>query len=106
MGDAESDNSVLQVEVIYALPDEQCVRKVAVKSGSTVADVIAASSVRDKYPEIDLAIIKVGIFSRLCSLDTLVRQGDRIELYRPLQIDPMEARRRRADASKQGNKHS
>lgn len=89
-------NNMLQVEVVYALPDVQQVFKLMVTKASTVEDIIRSSGVLEAYPAIDLAQNKVGIFSRLVSLNDKVQDGDRIEIYRPLIADPKEIRRRRA----------
>lgn len=90
----------LQVEVVYALPHEQHVVKLDVEPSATVEDIIQHSGVLLKYPEIDLAVNKVGIFSRNVKLDALVRDKDRIEIYRPLLADPKEIRRKRAEQAK------
>ncbi|MGL6170506.1 MAG: RnfH family protein [Vibrio sp.] len=91
----------LQVEVVYALPHEQHVVKLDVEPSATVEDIIQHSGVLLKYPEIDLAVNKVGIFSRNVKLDAQVRDKDRIEIYRPLLADPKEIRRKRAEQAKQ-----
>ncbi|WP_278183262.1 RnfH family protein [Vibrio misgurnus] len=90
----------LQVEVVYALPHEQHVVKLDVEPSATVEEIIQHSGVLLKYPEIDLAVNKVGIFSRNVKLDALVRDKDRIEIYRPLLADPKEIRRKRAEQAK------
>ncbi|MGL5429661.1 MAG: RnfH family protein [Vibrio sp.] len=90
----------LQVEVVYALPHEQHVVKLDVESSATVEEIIQHSGVLLKYPEIDLAVNKVGIFSRNVKLDAQVRDKDRIEIYRPLLADPKEIRRKRAEQAK------
>ncbi|QIL86571.1 RnfH family protein [Vibrio sp. HDW18] len=91
----------LQVEVVYALPHEQHVVKLDVEPSATVEEIIQHSGVLLKYPEIDLAVNKVGIFSRNVKLDAQVRDKDRIEIYRPLLADPKEIRRKRAEQAKQ-----
>jgi putative ubiquitin-RnfH superfamily antitoxin RatB of RatAB toxin-antitoxin module len=93
-------NEKLNVEVVYALPNEQILLRQAVPEGTTVADTIQASGVLDKYPEIDLAKNKLGIFGKLTKADALVRDKDRIEIYRPLIADPKEVRRKRAEEGK------
>ncbi|MGL6026938.1 MAG: RnfH family protein [Vibrio sp.] len=90
----------LQVEVVYALPHEQHVVKLDVEPSATVEEIIQHSGVLLKYPEIDLAVNKVGIFSRNVKLDAQVRDKDRIEIYRPLLADPKEIRRKRAEQAK------
>ena len=88
--------SELTVEVVYATPDRQQIFVVQVKSGSTIETAIDRSGVLDVFPEIDLLTQKVGVFSRQKKLSEEVFEGDRIEIYRPLIIDPKEARRKRA----------
>lgn len=87
---------MIQLEVVYALPDKQTVKSLAVPEGLTVLAVIELSGVLSEYPEIDLAQQSVGIFGQTVSLETTVEPNDRIEIYRPLVLDPMEARRLRA----------
>lgn len=88
--------SVIEVCVVYALPDRQVIRGVALPPGATVADAFAASGLAREFPDIDLSRASVGIFGRRASPDTRVHPGDQVEIYRPLQADPREARRRRA----------
>ncbi|WP_097355763.1 RnfH family protein [Candidatus Enterovibrio escicola] len=95
-----SEEKRLYIEVVYALPDEQYVFKCSVTSDMNVEDIIRQSGVMEAYSDIDLDHNKVGIFSRLVKLDTLVHDGDRIEIYRPLVADPKEIRRRRAERAK------
>ena len=65
------------------------------QGGATLIDALRASGVLDRHPGIDLARQSVGVWGRVCALDTPLKQGDRVEIYRPLQVDPKEARRRR-----------
>ena len=90
----------IQIEVAYARPDQQLLLPLRVAAGSTVAQVIEVSGVLEKFPEIDLAQNKVGIFGKLTKLDTVVRERDRIEIYRALIADPKEVRRQRAEEGK------
>jgi len=90
----------INIEVVYALPDEQILLKHQVAAGSTVAEAIQASGVLDKHPEIDLASNKLGIFGKLTKADAVLRDKDRIEIYRPLIADPKEVRRKRAEEGK------
>ena len=85
-----------KIEIIYALPIEQVLIECEMPEFSTVREVITASNILIKYPEIDLNVNSVGIFSQPVNLDDEVQAGDRIEIYRPLTIDPKEARRLRA----------
>ena len=84
------------VAVCYALPDVSFLVQLDVDAGTTMAEAIAASGVLARFPEIDLARNKLGLFGKLKPADTVLRDGDRVEIYRPLQADPMESRRRRA----------
>ncbi len=85
-----------RVEVCYALSNASFLVQLEVDAGTTMAQAIAASGVLTRFPEIDLAHNKLGVFGKLKPADTVLRDGDRIEIYRPLQADPMESRRRRA----------
>ena len=71
-----------------------------VKSGTTVGEAIKESGILQQFPEIDLALNKVGIFGKLARIDTLLRDRDRVEIYRALIADPKETRPRRAQAAK------
>ena len=84
------------VAVCYALPDVSFLVQLDVDAGTTIAQAIAASGVLARFPEIDLARNQLGLFGKLKSADTVLHDGDRVEIYRPLQADPMESRRRRA----------
>ena len=86
----------IRVRVAYALPDRQWVEEVTAPVGSTAREVIAASSVLDRFEGIDLDRDRVGVYSRLIDVDAVVSDGDRIEIYRPLSADPKEVRRARA----------
>lgn len=92
--------SDIQVEVVYALPQQQVLLRVSMAEGGTVEDAIRSSGVLKEFPDIDLARHKVGIFSKLSRLDETLRDGDRVEIYRPLIADPKEVRRKRADQGK------
>jgi putative ubiquitin-RnfH superfamily antitoxin RatB of RatAB toxin-antitoxin module len=85
----------IRVEIAYAEPRRQFLRVVELATGATVADAIAASGVAAELA-IDAARLDAGIWSRPVARDTPLADGDRVELYRPLEIDPKEARRRRA----------
>ncbi|GAA0204000.1 RnfH family protein [Kangiella japonica] len=91
----------LRVEVCYALPEEQTLLELMVDRGSTVEAVIQQSGILELHPDIDLSENKVGVFSKLTTLDATLHDGDRIEIYRPLLIDPKEVRKQRALKAKQ-----
>jgi putative ubiquitin-RnfH superfamily antitoxin RatB of RatAB toxin-antitoxin module len=90
----------INIEVVYALADEQALLRQTVPPGSTVAEAIRLSGMLHKYPGIDLAVNKLGIFGKLTKADAVVRDRDRIEIYRPLIADPKEVRRKRAEEGK------
>ncbi|MDO8293188.1 MAG: RnfH family protein [Gallionella sp.] len=96
----------INIEAVYALPDEQTLFKQAVPEGATVAEAIRLCGILEKYPEIDLAANKLGIFGKLTQADTVLRNKDRIEIYRPLIADPKEVRRKRAEEGKAAKKGS
>ncbi len=85
-----------EIQIVYALPEQQTVISLTVEPGLTVEQSIRQSGILTTHPEIDLTHNKVGIFSEVCALERPVQAGDRIEIYRELLIDPMEARRLRA----------
>ena len=93
-------NETINIEVVYALPHEQTLLRKNVPAGTTVADAIQASGILQKHPEIDLATSKLGIFGKLTKADVVLRDKDRIEIYRPLIADPKEVRRKRAEEGK------
>jgi uncharacterized protein len=85
----------LRVQVSYALPDRQVVLDLSVTVGTTVQQAIGQSGILQQFPEIDLGQNRVGIFSKVKPLDTVLREHDRVEIYRPLNADAKEARRKR-----------
>ncbi|UYU31102.1 RnfH family protein [Siccibacter colletis] len=89
----------IAVEVVYALPEKQYLRKVTLSEGATLEDAIVASGLLELRPDIDLKKNKVGIYSRAAKLRDTVQDGDRVEIYRPLIADPKELRRQRAERS-------
>lgn len=88
------------VEVAYARPREQVIITLEVTPGTTVEQAVRQSGVLERYPELDLAVNKLGIFGKVAKPDSALREGDRIEIYRPLIADPKEVRKRRAEAGK------
>ncbi len=87
------------VEVVYALTQCQCLKTVLLQDGMTVAEAIESSGLLEQFPEIDLEKHRVGVFGCVCRLDRRLNPGERVEIYRPLAIDPMEARRDRVNVS-------
>jgi uncharacterized protein len=93
----------VKVELVYgAGVSDQYWAELDVPVGASIADVIGASDLLSRYPEIDLATARVGVYSVLKTLASRVEAGDRVEVYRSLLVDPKEARRRRA-AKRSGN---
>jgi putative ubiquitin-RnfH superfamily antitoxin RatB of RatAB toxin-antitoxin module len=90
----------IQVEVVYGLAEEQALLSVSVPDGSEIRDVILASNIIEQFPDIDLDKVKVGLFGKLTKMNQIVRERDRIEIYRPLIADPKEVRKRRAAEGK------
>ncbi|WP_410013964.1 RnfH family protein [Sodalis sp. C49] len=90
----------IRVEVVYALPERQYLRQLVLAAGSTLEQAIQASGLLAIRHDIDLDKNKVGIFSRPAKLSDRLNDGDRVEIYRPLLIDPKELRRQRAERTK------
>ena len=93
---AEARRSLIEVEVVYALPRTQTVINLQVPAGTTVEEAIARLGVTAKHPEVDWNSVTVGIFGKPTSVATALNDHDRVEIYRPLIADPKQARRRRA----------
>jgi putative ubiquitin-RnfH superfamily antitoxin RatB of RatAB toxin-antitoxin module len=91
----------LQVYVAYATAQDEFVRPLRVAPGTTVGQAIEQSGVLASFPDINLVTQPVGIYGKKKTLDTVLRERDRIEIYRPLVADPKDSRRKRA-AKKQG----
>jgi len=88
----------MRVTVAVALPGRQEVIEVEVPARATVSDAIAAAGLEARFPGVDFSAMRTGIWSRPAAAHALVREGDRIELYRPLKADPKDMRRSRAKA--------
>jgi len=95
----------MKVEVAYALPEKQSLLSLDVEEGTTALDAVKASGIDEIYPEINLddehlSDLKLGIFSMICAHDKILKEKDRVEIYRPLLIDPKESRKNRAALAK------
>ena len=90
----------LSVQVCYALASEQALITVELPAGATLAQAIEASGILARYPQIDLGAQKVGVFGKLKPLDTVLADHDRVEIYRPLLVDPKVSRQRRVEKSR------
>ena len=87
----------ITVELIYIEPGSQNILTLELAKGSDIRQAIDQSGLLKRFPEIDLAVNKVGVFSKIQPLDTVLKSGEQIEIYRPLKADPKEARRQRAN---------
>ena len=91
---------MIHIEVVFALPHAQMLVPLELEEGATVETAIRQSGILEKFPEIDLASTKVGIWSKASELGATLREKDRVEIYRPLIADPKEVRRKRAEEGK------
>lgn len=91
---------ILNVEVCYAMANNQELVKVSLPEGATMQQALDASGLLAKYPEIDLKKNKFGIWNKLSKVDSVLRDKDRVEIYRPLIADPKEVRKQRAAEGK------
>jgi len=85
----------MNVGICYAEADRQLWMRLEIPDGSTIEHAIQVSGVLKQFPEIDLKTQKVGIFGKIAKLDTLVQDGDRVEIYRQITADPNQVKRRR-----------
>ena len=90
----------LSVEIVFALPQRQELIEVTLKEGATLADAIEASGLSARFPEEQIDQLPTGVWGRPVGGDHILRDGDRVEIYRPLEIEPREARRRLAEAGR------
>ena len=88
----------MQVEVAFATSDSEFLKTVEVPAGANAMDALEASGFFQQFPEYAELPEGIGIFGKLVKPDTVLKEGDRVEVYRPLQVDPKESRRRRAAA--------
>ena len=87
----------MHIEVVYALPDVQHRLHLELEAGARVRDALAAVRRVPPFSGMDMAAQSVGIFGRIVDLDEVLGPDDRVEVYRPLAVDPKEARRRRVN---------
>ncbi len=86
------------IEVVYALPDRQELVSLQLPEEATVRDALDASGLLQRYPDIDIdGVNKIGVFAKLVKTDTVLRDYDRVEIYRPLKADPKQVRKQRAE---------
>lgn len=89
--------TTIAIQICYARPDRQFLLTQTVAIGTTIQQAIAGSGIIEQAPEIDISVWRVGIYGKLKALDTVLREHDRVEIYRPLIADPKDSRRRRAN---------
>jgi putative ubiquitin-RnfH superfamily antitoxin RatB of RatAB toxin-antitoxin module len=90
----------MRICVVLALPATEDLVELELTGGATVADAIERSGLAGRHPGLDFAQLRCGIWSRPCERSQVLRDGDRVELYRPLEADPKEMRRKRARLGK------
>lgn len=90
------------VEVVYARPDRQRVVRVPLRAGMTAQEAVAASGLAREFPEIATQPLLLGIYGCRIEAARPLRDGDRVEIYRPLKFDPRDARRKAAQAARAG----
>lgn len=91
----------ISIELVYGLAHKQTLLNVKVDEQSTIEAAITASGIMALHEEIDLSVNKVGVWNRTKKLDEILREGDRVEIYRPLIADPKAVRQRRAQKAKE-----
>ena len=91
---------MINVDVCYALATKQEIVRLTLPEGASLQQALEASGLLAKFPEIDIKKNKFGIWNKLSKLDSLLRNQDRIEIYRPLIADPKEVRNQRAAEGK------
>lgn len=101
MSEKSSMQEQLAIEVVYGTPIRQEIISCLVEPNTTIEQAILASGIIEEFPEIDLAVNNVGIWNRAAKLTDIVKDLDRIEIYRPLLADPKEVRKRRAEKAKE-----
>lgn len=93
-------DKTIQIEVVYGLAHKQKLLSLPINQGATVEQVIIESGILTLFPEINLSTNKVGIWNKVVKLSDIVKDLDRIEIYRPLIADPKEVRKLRAEKAK------
>lgn len=94
---AEQDGAMMTVQICHAEPERQILLELQVPNGFTLRQAIVTSGILQQLPDLVLDRLQVGVFGKIKSLNSGLRPNDRIELYRPLRVDPKDARRQRAN---------
>ena len=102
VNDEPGDKEMISVEVAYALLEKQMIVSVDVKLGTNMLEAVIQSKIADKFPDIDVTNLSLGIFGKAEKKpeSRVLESGDRIEIYRPLLVDPEEMRKARAEKTK------
>ena len=95
-----AETEFIDIEVAYALAQSQVIVPVRIRAGTGAADAVRQSGLLERFPDIDLETASVGVFGVRVSPCAPLAPGDRVEIYRPLQVDPKQARRNRAARSR------
>jgi putative ubiquitin-RnfH superfamily antitoxin RatB of RatAB toxin-antitoxin module len=90
----------IDIEVAFALPDQQQIVSMKVAVGTTALEAVQCSGLLQQFPMIEAGSLRFGVYGKLVSAERVLRPHDRVEIYRPLLADPKEVRRRRALAGK------
>ena len=101
MGEAMAEQASSNVEVAYAVDKKQAILTLQVAEGTTALEAAKQSGITEKFEGIDLENAKLGIFAKVVSPSQVLREGDRVEIYRPLIADPKEVRKARAARAKE-----
>jgi putative ubiquitin-RnfH superfamily antitoxin RatB of RatAB toxin-antitoxin module len=96
-----SEDNTISVEVAYALPHKQSIVEIRVAAGATALEAAQRSGIAEQFDGIDLDNAKFGVFGKVVSPGQALREGDRVEIYRPLIADPKEVRKARAARAKE-----
>lgn len=91
-----ADSDLIDIEVAYAQPDRQVVLSLRVPAGTEAREAVRRSGLLDRFPDIDRDSLTIGVFGTAVSACAPLSHGDRVEIYRPLQVEPKQARRNRA----------
>lgn len=91
---------LLNIDVVYAKPERQELVQIKLAPGSTLKQAVEASGLLQRYPELDADKLKLGVYGKISKPDAVLRDRDRVEVYRPLIADPKEVRKKRAEEGK------
>ena len=100
MAESKTAPTTMTVEVAYALPDRQVLLVIEVPPATTAGEAVERSAIATQFPELAQATPKIGVFGKLCKPEQPLREGDRVEVYRPLIADPKKVRKERAAKGK------